>query len=314
LRSYENTKKLKVELITLVHSIRIFQNKLGKVFQTNDVLHDYFDVYKTKISDRYYHPLKTFDSVAKFKRPIIRILEKWLTDKDVREKMIMQAAVLSHVENKNKIEQDIIEKINYISDTYENLGGLISSIDKENSSYTKSSTNKILYLNNNDRSIKGYLENIFKLYVKATNNPRNLGTILSQMQNSIYFYEQGYIDSDSVTLPILRKFKYDSTPLEVVDFDAASEFVMDNFLRETNNIYTDERIYGFMQKAFGSSDTLEIKDIPLIDYDAFICLILATVMKDDENCFYTIENIDDTKIRNHNFIVPNLIFHKKEEN
>jgi hypothetical protein len=85
-RSYENTKKLKVELITLVHSIRIFQNKLGKTFDTNNVLHSYFDVYKSKISDRYYHPLKTFDSVAKFKRPIIRILERWLQNKSITRK------------------------------------------------------------------------------------------------------------------------------------------------------------------------------------------------------------------------------------
>ena len=80
LRAYENTKKLKVELLTLTNSIRIFQNKLSKLFDTNRVLHDYFDVYKRKISDRYYHPLKTFDSVARFKRPIIKILDKWLND------------------------------------------------------------------------------------------------------------------------------------------------------------------------------------------------------------------------------------------
>ena len=58
-RCYENTKKLKVELITLSHSIKIFQSKLGKMFQTNEVLYDFFDVYKYKILDRYYHPLKT---------------------------------------------------------------------------------------------------------------------------------------------------------------------------------------------------------------------------------------------------------------
>ena len=29
-RAFENTKRLNVELITLAHSIRIFQNRLGK--------------------------------------------------------------------------------------------------------------------------------------------------------------------------------------------------------------------------------------------------------------------------------------------
>ena len=127
LRCYENTKKLKVELITLTHSIRIFQNKLSKLFDTNEVLHSYFDIYKRKISDRYYHPLKTFDSVAKYKRPIIKILNHWLETKEIREKLIFQASINSKSNNKKEIEADIIEKINYISDTYETLNSLIAS-------------------------------------------------------------------------------------------------------------------------------------------------------------------------------------------
>jgi hypothetical protein len=47
-RAFENTKRLNVELITLAHSIRIFQNRLGKVFSTNNILSDYFDLYKTR--------------------------------------------------------------------------------------------------------------------------------------------------------------------------------------------------------------------------------------------------------------------------
>ena len=104
LKCYENTKRLKVELITLFNSIRIFQNKLGKMFETNDVLRDFFDIYKTKINDRYYHPLKTFDSVIKFKRPIIQILEKWLLTKEIREKLIQQAAYNSRLYKRDEIE------------------------------------------------------------------------------------------------------------------------------------------------------------------------------------------------------------------
>ena len=57
MRVYENTKKLRVELVTLGHSIRIYQNRLGKFFTTNLVLEDYFDAYKVRVSDRLYHPL-----------------------------------------------------------------------------------------------------------------------------------------------------------------------------------------------------------------------------------------------------------------
>jgi hypothetical protein len=312
-RCYNNTKKLKVELVTLVHSIRIFQNKLGKIFVTNKVLHDYFDVYKNKISDRYYHPLKTFDSVAKFRRPIIKILDGWIKDKDIRNRLIQQACIQNGTVDKKKIESDIITKINYITDTYDTINSLISSIDKEHNLYTKNSANKILYLNNTDKTIKGHLENIFKHYGIASQKAgRELGNILSGMQNCISFYDQGYIDSKSVTLPVLRKYRNEEVPLEMIDFTEVGDVMMKNFLNEAMNIYTDEKVYEFMDNVFGESEEVYSQDIPLLDYDAFVLLILATVKKDDDDCFYTIEEVGDEKIYNHGYIIPNFLFKKKQ--
>lgn len=311
-RCYDNTKRLKVELITINHSIRIFQNRLSKLFDTNRVLHDYFDVYKNKIVDRYYHPLKTFDSVAKFKRPIIRILDRWINDRNLREKITRQAVLSNPTETREAMEADVIEKINYITDTYEKLNATISSIDRENNAYTKSSANKILYLNNNDKTIKGHLENILKEYAKSTNDPRRLRKILTKMQDSIYFYEQGYINGDSLTLPILRKIREDDLPMELVSFDDAADFLMSDFIEETRLIFTDEKVYGFMELAFGDKQEINISEIPIVDTDAFICLILAVIKKDDENCFYWVEEVDKTKIHSYGYIVPNFKFIRKE--
>ena len=311
LKAYENTKKLKVEMITLTHSIRIFQNKLSKLFEVNNVLHDYFDIYKKKISDRYYHPLKTFDSVARFKRPIVRILDKWLTDREIREKLVNQGLITTGGKTKSEVEGDIKEIVNYITDTYERLNIMIGNIDKENSEYTKSSTNKILYLNNSDKTIKGYLENVLKTYAQNINNPRNLGKILSKMQDSIYFYEQGFIDSQSCTLPILRKYRLDSDPLEVMIYEDMG-YLLDDFIEETKSIFTDEKVYGFMEVAFGDKKSINISEIPLPNFDALICVILAIVKKDEESCFYTVEEVDQTKVKSYGYIVPNFQFTRKE--
>ncbi len=313
-RCYETTKKLKVELITISHSIRIFQNRLSKLFDTNKVLHDYFDVYKNKISDRYYHPLKTFDSVTKFKRPIIKILDNWLNTNEIRTKLIAQAMLMFPTTDRKTLEQDVIEKINFITDTYEKLNTTIANIDKENNSYTKSSANKILYLNNNDKTIKGYLENIMKFYAKNMNsgNLKDVKTVLSKMQDSLYFYEQGYINSDSITLPILRKIKEDGVPMELVSFEDATDFLMSNFLDQTNTIFTDEKVYEFMEEAFGGADEIGVEEIPLVNFDALICLILAVIKKDEENCFYYVEQVDKSRIHTYGYIVPNFRFIRKE--
>lgn len=312
LRCYENTKKLKVELITLMHSIRIFQNRLSTLFDTNTVLHSYFDVYKNRISDRFYHPLKTFDSVAKFRRPIIKILNNWLYNDEIRNKLIFQASLSSRSNNKNEIEQEVIQKINYITDTYESLNSLISSIDKENSNYTKASANKILYLNNSDKSIKGHLENILKKYASNYKNTTSRNKILNLIDDSISFYETGFIDSNSITLPILKKFKNDNSPLEILSFDDANDFIMDNFLEETKNIYTDSKIFEFMEKCFGDKNEITSKDIPLKNIDSLICLILATVKKDDEYSFYDVDDSSNERVINNNYIIPLFKYIRKD--
>ncbi len=216
------------------------------------------------------------------------------------------------INDKKEIEKEIISKINFITDTYERLNAIIADIDKENNAYTRSSTNKILYLNNNDKTIKGYLEDILKTYAKNTNNTRMLSKILSKMQDSIYFYEQGYIDPTSVTLPILRRLREDSDPLALVSFDDAADLMMSGFLEETKGIFTDDKVYGFMHEAFQGREKIGIEDVPLSNFDAFICLILAVIKKDDEHCFYKVEEIDKTKVHTQGYIVPNFVFTIKE--
>jgi hypothetical protein len=312
MRVYENTRKLRTELVTLGHSIRIFQHRLGQVFQTNKVLSDYFDDYKTRISDRLYHPLKTFDSIAKFKRHITNILQKWLKDEDIRHQLISQSLIYTRNKDKREAEADIIEKINYISDMYEQLNHMVDEIDLKHSEYTKASATKILYLNNTDKTIKGHLETIFKHYGEAALTGEGLGTILSHMQTSISLFEAGYINPDSVTLPVIRKYRYDSDPLPIVDFEDVSRMLMEGFLDQTRNSFTDERIAAFMRQAFSDRKTVNITDIPLPDYDAFILLILATAHKDDRHSFYDIDP-GEGKVRSGPYVLPNLTFIRREQ-
>ena len=100
--------------------------------------------------------------------------------------------------------------------------------------------------------------------------------------------------------------------MELVTFDEVTGFMMDNFLEETKAIFTDEKVYGFMHQAFGDKERMHISEIPLVNFDAFICLILAVIKKDDENCFYYVEEVDKGKVHTNGYIVPNFEFIKKE--
>lgn len=311
IRAYESTRKLKTELITLGHSIRIFQNRLGRVFSTNSILADYFDQYKARISDRYYHPLKTFDSVAKFKRPIIQILQSWLHDEDVRNQLVMQSVMWTRNVNRVETEKDIITKINYICDMFEMLDEMIIQIDNKHQEYTKASASKILYLNNSDKTVKGHLDNIFKHYAEMTQKDENLKPLFNSIRDAVNMSHQGYVTPDSVTLPILRRYKVEGEALEVYDFDDVSEMLMEGFLDQTRNIFTDKRVFEFMELAFANEHVLKIEEIPLPDFDAFILLILATVKTNDEKCFYTVES-EPGHVVNYGYRLPKLTFVRKE--
>lgn len=311
IRAYESTRKLKTELITLGHSIRIFQNRLGRVFSTNSILADYFDQYKARISDRYYHPLKTFDSVAKFKRPIIQILQSWLHDEDVRNQLVMQSVMWTRNVNRLEAEKDIIAKINYVCDMFETLDEMIVQIDNKHQEYTKASASKILYLNNSDKTVKGHLDNIFKHYAEMTQKDENLKPLFNSIRDAVNMSHQGYVTPDSVTLPILRRYKVEGEALEVYDFDDVSEMLMEGFLDQTRNIFTDKRVFEFMELAFANEHVLKIEEIPLPDFDAFILLILATIKTNDEKCFYTVES-EPGHVVNYGYRLPKLTFVRKE--
>jgi len=311
LRVYENTKKLRIELVTLGHSIRIFQNRLGKVFTANRVLEDYFDDYKVRISDRLYHPLKTFDSVTKFKRPILAILQKWLKDDDTRSQLVSQSLIYARHKDKEEAERDLISKINYVADMYEQLNLMIHEIDQKHSDYTKASTTKILYLNNSDKTIKGHLETILKAYAKTSADGTGTRTLIAEMEDSLRFYEQGYIDPESVSLPVTRQYRGEGEPLPIVNFEEVSELMMRGFLDETRNSFTDSRIYAFMETAFAGEAKVRIQDIPLPDYDAFILLILASLKKDDPRSFYEIE-MEEGEVVSHGYVLPCFTFVRKE--
>ena len=86
---------------------------------------------------------------------------------------------------------------------------------------------------------------------------------------------------------------------------------MQEFLDQTRNSFTDERIYEFMRTAFQGEEEIFIGDIPLPDFDAFILLILASLKKDDEASFYTVEQ-GEGRVISQGYVLPNFTFKRKE--
>mgnify|MGYP003291980659 CR=1 FL=1 len=313
------TKDLELEVTKLDHSIRVFHKQLQNIFSPNDVLEQHFDVAREDVVDPIYHPLKTNDSIILYNGPISTILKRWITNENVRNKLVDQCLLMNHqVKDRLEAEKDVIKKVNYIQDTYAKLAEQMDEIDKSQSNYTKASTEKVIYLNNTDRTIKGKLETIFLNLAKVINGEDKgevYPSIVKDINNSITLYQQGYIDSDSLAKPYKRNARIEGEPMAIDDFEhEINEGLMQSLL-DIMDSYSDEKIMDFMSNAFKDNDSIDIKDIPVRNVEDFIMVILGTVKADSRYSFYNFNRPEPLEriVKEEIYDMPNYHFERKGE-
>ena len=86
-QAYQLTENLENSLRELLANLRFYHQRLQDQFEVKEILEEHFDIFRAKISDKIYHPLKTFDSVPRFKARIIKIVKEWLLTPSIIEKM-----------------------------------------------------------------------------------------------------------------------------------------------------------------------------------------------------------------------------------
>ncbi len=317
--AYNNTRNLEIEVAKLDHSIRVFKRQLANIFSPNEVLEQHFDNAREDVVNPIYHPLKTNDSIILYQGPISSILKKWILTDEVREKLVNQALHENKfVKTQLEAEQDVIKKINYIQDTYQRLTTEIGDIDKTQSEYIKASTEKVIYLNNSDKSIRGKLETIFLACAKTLAGEKDgtYPTILKDINNSALFYQQGYFDADSVAKPYRRNYRDEGEPLALDDFEhEANEGLMQSLIN-ISNAYSEEAIMEYMNTAFNGKEELAMRNINIKDVEDFIMLILASAKANSRYSFYGIEHPKDEEERQiivNDYNVPNFTYYRKEE-
>lgn len=313
------TKDLELEVSKLNHSIRVFHKQLSNIFSPNEVLTQHFDIAREDVVDPIYHPLKTNDSIVLYNGPINHILKKWLNTDSVRERLIEQALMLNHsLKSKEDAINDIIKKVNYISDTYAHLASDMEEIDKAQSEYTQATTEKVIYLNNSDKTIKGKLETIFLALAKVINGEEDAYMyqgIIKDVNNSIVLYQQGYMDEYSLQKPFRRSTRYESEALALDDFShEVNEGLMQSLLSIMDQ-YSDERILDFMDKAFQDNKEINVKDINVKDVEDFIMVILGSVKASSSNCFYDLKRSEPMErvVKEEKFDMPNYGYVRKGE-
>jgi len=311
LNAYDKTVQLVDELKTLHNNIRRYHQALNEYLTVNDVLKGHFDEYKNLITDRIYHPLKTLDSVPRFKGPILKILSAWLADQNLRERIGDQALIRGKYKTKAEANEDIILKIGAISDTYERLEEMLEEIDRKNSAYTRASIEKMRYLLNSDRSIKGKI--VALLTHVSLSAPEDQALLIERLAGAVTLFRQGYFDEKSLFFRTATHQKREEKPLEVPNSgaeDGAGDLA--EFLEQAKKSYSQARVVRFMKAALAGVSVVTSGEIPLPDDESFILLMLGTLKSGEQTLFYQVE-FGEGYIENNGYRVPEMRFIRKEK-
>jgi len=315
----KNADELELNITLLHHSICVFGHKLINEFEPNEVLRQHFDVFRSEVSDKIYHPMKTYDSLSLYAIPVVKILNKWARDSRIMDKLVSQASYDSNYLNMKpeelrevvyKMIQDTINKFSRLSDSFD-------EIDKANARYVRSVQKKINFLSNSDKSIKGKLDTVIvELAKQIVSSPFDVVKdmekipLLVEASDTISIWNQGFINSDSLTMPIKRNAKLDSDPMLLEEEFSGDDSLMNEFLENEVNRFSLKAVEEFMMKEFGDRDVIETKDMKVNNMDELVLLILGIVRAEFGYLFYDIEKIGET-IKLGKFLVPNYRFTKK---
>lgn len=286
LNAKSNADELEMNVTLLRQQICVFGNRLTNVLDPNVALKQHFDEYRVDVSEKYYHPMKTFDSLGLYAQPTISILKKWLGSERIITLIAKEAKneVTNRAKSISEVTTYVIKLISGIIDVFSRLASSFNEIDKANANYTEAVQKKVNYLSSTDKTIKGKIDRIIlALAEELRMNPAlryEELPILKKADGCLSFFRQGCLDSASMTLPFKRKTEtVEEEPLPLADDffpDEAASFMTD-ILDDELNRFSDRSIAEFMDRSMGDKKEMKTTDIPISNMDDMVLMILGTL-------------------------------------
>jgi hypothetical protein len=286
LNAKTNADELEMNVTLLRQQICVFGNRLTGVLDPNDALKQHFDEYRVDVSEKYYHPMKTFDSLGLYAQPTIAILKKWLNSERIITLLVKEARNDMTYRTKEVVEVTtyIIKLISTIIDVFSRLSSQFNDIDQANANYTEAVQKKVNYLSSTDKTIKGKIDRIILAMANEIKSNPALRyeemPILKRADECLSFFRQGCLDSASMTMPFRKKsVVFDEEPLLMADDilpEEATDFINNVFDEELNR-FSDRTIQEFMERNMGSRDEMLTTDIQVNDTDELVLTILGTL-------------------------------------
>lgn len=310
-QAHQLTENLTQALMELLSNLRLYHQRLQEQVEVKEILAEHFDIFRQKISDKIYHPLKTFDSVPRFKNRILRILKNWLTEPELIEAMATNAKKRGYDLDLDVCRQRIIILIGEIIDKYEGIDQLLKSIDKKNTAYTRASVERMQYYINTDRDVKGKLVEVLKGLPEIKDVEEEVVDILNQ---NLPLFQQRFLDEDSLYTEPKKRREHSprTTNLASVIDQSELDAEMAEFQKRLEKVYSHHKVLDYIMEQLARQGILRAKDIRLETDDDFVKLILACIKNDESDIPFAIVFQEDYLLVN-GYRIPNLLIAGKKE-
>jgi hypothetical protein len=295
----KDTKDLRSKLLILHNNIKRYHTQLAGHEEVKDIVVDHFDKFKKMVADVIYHPLKTIDSVPRFRTPILEILNNWLDDEDILD------AILDEGIRRERFKEgdypEVIRIISQIIEVYEEIEDILKAIDQKNTAYTRATVERIQYMLNADGSLKGRIASLVKEMRGAICDDfeLNLTTVKELDETSLYSRKRAIRTIGAKVLLL---------PDEMMAQDIEKE--LQGLKKQMASTYTRKRIAAYIEELLADSEERHIDEIDIDKDEAFIRLLLATLQHDDRDSTYTVK-YNEGQVLKDNWCVPNLSLHRR---
>lgn len=288
LTACRNTTELLQDLKSLYHNIRYYHQIIGQAADVNQLLHDYYDEYKSML-DRIYHPIKTMDSLPHYRQPILDILNALLVDDEIMERAVERMVQLHPDSEPAQARCTLEHYVQELLSSYSNVDEILRQIDRKHRAYTRESVDSIKYRMSADHSIAGKLTELLRaLSAAAPGQPRE--AMLEWMQNGIQCENQAFANGASLWHPTIRSRRTGAPNRKVEDPSPEEEReLIQAFRADRSRQYSVARAWQYIESVLADRDEITGNELALEKDAQFIWLLIAAVRSTDRNAPFSVE-------------------------
>ncbi|MBX6395010.1 MAG: hypothetical protein IRY98_04675 [Alicyclobacillaceae bacterium] len=286
--AFDNTAALRDSLRSLLHNMRQFYQNLQHRQEVRELLAEHFDQYQVEVALKTYHPLKTVDSVHRFRPRILQFLRRWIQDPQVLEQLHRSMRLHRGGRDDADDRVEILRMIDFIRDSYQSMDGLLREIDRRNSNYSRAAAERLQYLLNTDRDIKGKLIEVLKALPpldKAEETP-----ILENLREVLPVYRVAVVEEGSLYREPKARRREQPQPLRERPAEAEKEFEaeLQEMRHQFRRGFSRREVVAFLMAQLGERDRIASGELKIGGVEDFIRVILAVVRADEPDVPYRI--------------------------